>query len=152
MRYLSLRTDMRFRQARTGRRGLLSLQDTRDAGRNGIVRRRDRHLHVDILTRTALEAVDGRLASLPVLAGRRSAARHKVSPSIDGILLRESEIKIKNTQKLTFHVVHFTIVKVLSISRPMLVLWRGVVQIFGRNDKGRQKDAVSRARHACVHL
>jgi hypothetical protein len=67
------------------------------------------------------------------------------------------EIPVQKVKELSLHKINFVPGKAelgeilvrrrryRSISSPMFVLWAGVVEEFGREDKAREEDAVSRA-------
>lgn len=71
------------------------------------------------------------------------------------IVLSNSEVPIKQPEKLLLHEIDFRqaeakIVEATNacISSPVLVLWRGIVQVLGSEDQRGEEDAVRCALHS----
>lgn len=74
------------------------------------------------------------------------------------VLLGDSQIPIQQEQELLLHQVHFRQRKPKSIKAahdavpsPMLVLWRGIVQVLGGKDERCEEYTVDRAAHALCY-
>jgi hypothetical protein len=77
---------------------------------------------------------------------------------VEEVLLGDSGFKVEKIQHLPFHQVDLgeTKPKALvtldcSVPCPVLVLWRGVVEILGSQDQCSKEDTVSGASHALGH-
>lgn len=65
------------------------------------------------------------------------------------MLVRDAEIPVEQEQKLLLHQVHLLeLEETHGVGAPVLVLWRRVVEVLGREDEGREEDSVAGAGHA----
>ncbi len=67
---------------------------------------------------------------------------------LDDLLLVDGEVVVEEEEELLLHQVDFLLREHLRVSAPVLVLWRRVVEVFCRDDEGREEDAVTRAGEA----
>ena len=65
----------------------------------------------------------------------------------DGFGFVESQVVVEEEEELLLHEIDLRGVEQLGKARPVLVLRRGVVEILGRNDEGREEHAMARAGH-----
>jgi hypothetical protein len=74
---------------------------------------------------------------------------------VEEIFLSHSQVEVEEEKELSFHQVDFCQAEAKAlitlhacIPGPVLVLWARVIQIFGRQDKRGQENAVDGAAHA----
>lgn len=68
--------------------------------------------------------------------------------TVEYFLLVNGKIVTQEKKQLFFHKIDLANRKHLCVRAPVLVLWGRVVKVLGRDDKGREEDPMTRARHA----
>jgi len=71
---------------------------------------------------------------------------------VEEVFLVNPEIEIRQEQELAFHQIHFGRRKEGGIFGPVLVLWRRIIQVLGRDNESGEKHAMPCAMHALGNL
>lgn len=80
--------------------------------------------------------------------GRSSAEVEERCKVLEEFRFFDAKIVVEKVEQLAFHQVGLGLGEEGGISRPVLVLWRRVIQVLCSDDENSKEDAMSGARHA----
>lgn len=74
---------------------------------------------------------------------------HEGSEETAGFRFVETQVKVQEEEKLSFHKINLGDLKILCVNGPVFIFRRRVMQVLGGDNQGSEKDAVAGTWNTC---